>query len=199
MFGLLQLSHTDPSKTEMEEEISHSSQGCDPLEVQKLSLDDIKGLVHTTQKVSILPFGTVNVHANTSVKGHCMQVQVLMELMLGPQLPAAVVLTATYGELDPGASRVPICLQNLSAHTVEIPTKAVVGQVPAYQVPLVVHPTKTIEETHNKSPRGWVVEALDLQGLKEWPESEQKEARELLFKWEHLFVHSNLDLGKTSD
>ena len=42
------------------------------------------------------------------------------------------------------------------------------------------------------------MEALDLQGLKEWPESEQKQARELLLKWEHLFPHSDLDLGKTS-
>ena len=42
------------------------------------------------------------------------------------------------------------------------------------------------------------LEALDLQGLKEWPESEQKQARELLLKWEHLFAHSNLDLGKTA-
>ena len=42
------------------------------------------------------------------------------------------------------------------------------------------------------------MEALDLQGLKEWPESEQKQARELLLKWEHLFVHSDLDLGKTA-
>ena len=40
--------------------------------------------------------------------------------------------------------------------------------------------------------------ALDLQGLKEWPESEQKQARELLLKWEHLFTHSNLNLGKTA-
>ena len=42
------------------------------------------------------------------------------------------------------------------------------------------------------------MEALDLQGLKEWPESEQKQARELLLKWEHLFAHNDLDLGKTA-
>ena len=58
-----------------------------------------------------------------------MQVHVLTELTPGSQLPAAVVLTVTYGELHPGSSRVPICLCNLSNHTVEIPTKAVVGQV----------------------------------------------------------------------
>ena len=70
--------------------------------------------------------------------------------------------------------------------------------VPVNQVPLVVHPTRTTEESHNKSQKGWVLEALDLQGLNEWPEPEQKQARELLLKWEHLFVHSDLDLGKTA-
>ena len=62
--------------------------------------------------------------ANTSVRGHCMQVHVLVELMLSPKLQPAVVPTATYGELHPGSSRVPVCLCNLSAHTVEMPTKA---------------------------------------------------------------------------
>ena len=128
-----------------------------------------------------------------------MQVHVLMELTLSPQLPAAVVSTATYGELHPGSSRVPVCLHNLSTHAVEIPTKAVVGQVvPANQVPPVVHPTRTAEETNNPPSKGWILEALDLLGLTEWPESEQKQARELLLKWEHLFVHSDLDLGKTA-
>ena len=95
---------------------------------------------------------------------------------------------ANYGELHPGSSRVPVCLHNLSTHAVEIPAKTVVGQViPANQVPLVVHPTRTAKETVTKAPKGWVLEALDLQGLKEWPESEQKQARELLLKWEHLF------------
>ena len=58
-----------------------------------------------------------------------MQVHVLTELALGPQLLAAVIPTATYGELCPGSSRVPVCLCNLSTHAVEIPTKTVVGQV----------------------------------------------------------------------
>ena len=72
-----------------------------------------------------------------------------------------------------------------------------VGQVvPANQVTLVVHLTRTAKETNNQASKGWVLEALDLQGLTEWPESEQKRARELLFKWEHLFAHSDLDLIK---
>ena len=68
----------------------------------------------------------------------------------------------------------------------------------ANQVPLVVHLTKTAKETNKQTSKGWVLEALDLQSLTEWPESEQKQARELLLKWEYLFVHSDLDLGKTA-
>ena len=42
------------------------------------------------------------------------------------------------------------------------------------------------------------MEAVDPQGLTEWPESEQRQARDLLLKWEHLFAHSDLDLSKTA-
>ena len=199
MLGLLQLSHSGSHKNSLGKGAKHSSQKGEPVEVWKFSLDDIKGLVCTTQKVTIPPFGTVNVHASTSVKGHCMWVHVLTEPMPGPQLPAAVVPMAAYGELHPGSSRVPICLCNLNAHTIEIPTKAMVGQVaPANQVPPVVHLTRTTKEMSNKASKGWDLEALDLQGLTEWPESEQEQAGELLLKWEHLFAHSDLHLGKTT-
>ena len=162
-------------------------------------MDDVKGAVHTTQKVTIPPFQTMTVKGNAGVKGHCMKMHVLTEPALGPQLPAAVVPIATYGELHPGSSRVPICLHNMSLRAIEVPAKTMVGQVvPANQVPPVVHLTRTTTETNTKSPKGWVLEALDLQGLQEWPESEQEQARELLLKWEHLFMQNNLDLGKTA-
>ena len=81
----------------------------------------------------------------------------------------------------------------------DIPTKMVIGQiVPANQVPLVVHLTRTAAETKHPAQKGWILEALDPQGLKEWPGSVQKQARELLLKWEQLFTHSDLDLGKTT-
>ena len=56
-----------------------------------------------------------------------MQIHVLTEPALSPLLPAAVVPTATYGELHPGSLRVPVCLCNLSACAVDVPTKMVVG------------------------------------------------------------------------
>ena len=151
-------------------QVSHSSLRDDPVEVQKFCLNNVRGPVHTTWKVTVSPFSTVSMHANSSVKGHCMWVHVLTELMPGPQLPSAVVPMVTYGDLHLGPSRVPICLYNLSALTVESPTKAVVGQVaPTNQVPLVVHPTRTSEESNCKPQKGWVLKALDLQGPNNWP------------------------------
>ena len=188
MLGSLQLSCSSSGVSEMKEGANCSPEKSDSLEVQYFWLDDVKGPVHTTQKVTIPPFSTVNVQTNTSVRGHCMWVHVLMELVLSPQLLAAVVPITTYGELCPGSSRVPVCLCNLSTHAVEIPTKTVVGQIaPANQILLVVHLTRTAEETNTQAPKGWVLEALYLQGLTEWPESEQEWAMELLLKWEHLF------------
>ena len=192
MSGSLQLSHSSSEKLKIE----NFSRENDPVEVQKYQLDGVKGAVlhHTEGHNSTL--------SNHKYKSKCWcqrALHVLKEPALGPQLPAAVVPIATYGELHPGSLRVPVCLHNMSVYAVEIPAKTVVGQViPANQVPPVVHLTRTAKETATKAPKGWVLEALDLQGLKEWPESEQKQARELLLKWEHLFAHSDLDLGKTA-
>ena len=46
--------------------------------------------------------------------------------------------------------------------------------------------------------KGWILEALNLQGLEEWLKAEQVQGRELLLKWEHLFACNDLDVGKTS-
>ena len=39
----------------MEKEVIHSSPRDDPMEVEEFSLDDVRGLVHTTWKVTIPP------------------------------------------------------------------------------------------------------------------------------------------------
>ena len=124
------------------------------------------------------PFSTISVHGNTSVRGHCMLIHMFAERMPSPQLPTAVVLTVTYGELHLGSSWVPICLCNLSTHSIEIPTKTVLGQViPANQVSPVVLPVGTLKESNSNPQKGWVFETLDLQGLGEWPKTEQGLAR----------------------
>ena len=192
MSGSLHLPHTSSNATGVEKEVIHSSLRGDPMEVREFCLNNIRGSVHTTWKVTIPPFSTISVHANSSVKGHCMWVHVLMEPMPGPQLPAVVVPMVTYRELHLGSLRVPICLHNLDTCSMEIPGKTVVGQVaPANQVPWVVLLMRTSKDSNGRPQKGWVLEILDLQGLKEWPKLEQEQARELLLKWEHLFAHNN--------
>ena len=81
-----------------------------------------------------------------------------------------VVPTATYGEVHPGSLRVPVCLHNLSAYAIDVPTKTVVGQVvPANQIHLVVHLTDCGRD-QSPSTKGMGFGGLYLQGLKEWPE-----------------------------
>ena len=80
MSGSLQLFHSSSEKLKLE----NFSGEDDPVEVWKYQLDGVKGAVHTTQKVMIPPFQTINIKANAGVKGHCMKVHVLMEPALGP-------------------------------------------------------------------------------------------------------------------
>ena len=68
MLGSLQFFCGSSDENKIGEGAKCSSQKSDPLEVQKFQLDDVKGLVCTTQKVTIPPFSTVNVWANASVR-----------------------------------------------------------------------------------------------------------------------------------
>ena len=175
MSGSLWLPHMSSNKTGVEKEVIHSSPRGDTVEVNEFCLDDVRDPVHTTWKITISPFSTISVHGNTSVRGCCMWVHVLMEPMPGPQLPTAVVLTATYGELHPGSSRVPICPHNLGTHSIKIPAKTVVGQVmAANQVPMAVLPKRTSGGSDSNPQKEWVLEALDLKGIGEWPKPEQE-------------------------
>ena len=72
MLGSLQLSCNDSGQCEVTTGVASSIHQGGTVEVQKFQLNDVKGLVCTTQKVTIPPFSTVNIWANTSVKGHCM-------------------------------------------------------------------------------------------------------------------------------
>ena len=56
----------------------------------------------------------------------------------------------------------------------------------------------TLGESAHGMWKDWILDELNLQGLEDWPEEEQNQARELLTRWEHLFSHSDLDQGKMS-
>ena len=121
--GYYSYPYTGSNGTGVEKDVAPSYLRIDSLEVKEFCLDDVWDPVHTTWRVTIPPFSTISVHSHTSVKGHCMLVHVLTEPMPGPQLPTAVVLTVTYGELHPGSSEVPISVHNMSTHSIKIPQK----------------------------------------------------------------------------
>ena len=115
------------------------------------------------------------------------------------QLPASIVPAAMYGELHLGSSQVQMCLRNLGAHPIVVPTKVIIGKVvPANQVPLVTLLTGTLGGSVSGLQEDWILDELNLQGLEDWPKDEQRQARELLTRWEHLFAHSDLDLRNMS-
>ena len=132
-----------------------------PTTPKEFCLDDVEGHLHSTLRVTIALFGTINIHGNTDIWGNCMQVHVLAEPAQDLQLPASMVPTATKGELYPGSSQVPICPRNLSAHPIIIPTKVVVGEVAqANKLLLVVLPMETLGKS---AP--WLPERLDPGGI----------------------------------
>ena len=175
MSGSLQLPHTDlKGNGEVGKEVTPST-GPNPMASREFCLDDVWRPVHTTRRITIPPFGTISIHGNTGVWGHCMQVHMLTEPACGAQLPISMVLTATYGELHLRSSQVPICLRNLSVHAIEVPTKAIVGKVtPANWVPPMVLLMETSEGSTHNPQKGWILEELNLQGLEEWPKVEQE-------------------------
>ena len=135
----------------------------------KFQLDDVIGPVHTIQKVTILPFGTINcrpipVLGNTA----CRFMSSWNQYMVPSGSGTYIYLWGTTSWLLKSTS-LPVQLECPCCGSTQ---KAVVGQVvPANQVPLVVHPTRTAEETNNQASKGWVLEALNLPSLTEWPGS----------------------------
>ena len=135
---------------------------------KEFSLDDVHGHVHTTQRVTIPPFGIINIHGN--IQGHCIWVNVFVKPAWGP---SCLLLNTKYGELHPVSSWVPISSRNLSTHPIIIPTKVVVGKVtPANWVPLVALPVDALGELTHDLQKDWILEELNHQGLEEWPKEE---------------------------
>ena len=109
-----------------------------------------------------------------------MWVKILAEPAQGPQLPTSVVPTTTCGELDPGSSQVPICLRNLSAHPIVIPTKLVVGKVTlANQLQLVVFLMGTSGESTCRPWQGLILEGIEPPGHRAVAQGGRKSGQEV--------------------
>ena len=80
----------------------------------EFDLDQVKGKVKLTKKVTLTPFETIQVSAKSSVRGHYKRVLVIME-KLNTNANSAIEPVNIYSILYPGSDRVQIALRNLLA------------------------------------------------------------------------------------
>ena len=130
----------------------------------------------------------------------------------------AVATVPRYSYLHQHSSRVGIGLCNLTSRPVTIKAKTPVAQITAANVippmlaPKVIIKSNTVgkqEETDaSKGAQGAtklspeklekLFSKLDLSGIADWSEQEQKEVKDLITEFGSIFALDDMDLGKTS-
>ena len=175
MSGSLQLPCAGSKGTRVEKEVIHSSPRVDTVEVKEFHLDNVQGPVCTTLRVTIPPIWYNQCTWQYQCQGTLYVGPPADRANARPPVAFSSGAICDLKELHLGSSQGSICLCNLIVHSIEIPTKTVVGQVvPANQVPLVVLPAGTLGESISNPQKGWILEALDLQGLGNGPNLSKK-------------------------
>ena len=80
----------------------------------EFDLDQVKGKVKLTKKITLAHFETIQVSAKSSIRGHYKRVLIIME-KLNANTDSVVEPVNRYSVLHPGSDRVQIVLRNLSA------------------------------------------------------------------------------------
>ena len=188
-------------------------------------LDQVKGDLKLTKKVTLAPFETIKISGMSKVQGHEKRVNVITESTNKNNMVNGSVCTVPcYTTLKPGSRKVHVALRNISCKTVTLTAKTAVGKIsaanaiphmlaPKHSTENPVHSTKPKssskqgEETKSKSKEKEKVPKekldklfakLDLSGIENWETEEQKEVRDLIEEYAFLFALDDLDLGKTS-
>ena len=104
-----------------------------------------KQTVKTTKTITLPPFSTTIVHGHTKLKGHGLKLNLIAEPFIDSQLPSNIQCTPTYCTLEPGSNRVTVCLRNISARKIIVPSKTIVCQI---QLANMIPPI----QTSNSSP-----------------------------------------------
>ena len=153
-----------------------------------------KRAIKTTKPVTLPPFSTIVVKGNTKFKSHGMRLNLIVESYDGTQLPSGIQCTPSYCTMEPGSSRVSVGLRNLSARPITIPLQSVVGHLQQATIQKV-HASESKQGSTDKGG-AWVLDQLNLEGLEQWTDDQQKAAKELLVASADVFSKDDLDLGK---
>ena len=88
-----------------------------------------KCFIETTKPVTLPPFSTTTMKGSTKPRSYDMRLNLIVETLESTQLPSSVQCTPTYCILQPGSNRVAVGLKNISAKSITIPSRVVVGQL----------------------------------------------------------------------
>ena len=86
--------------------------------------------------------------------------------------------------------------RNLSSRSITIPSQSVVGQLQQATIQKVQTSGKQNKQCSTGKEEAWVLDQLNLEGLDNWTEDQQRAAKELLIDAADVFSKDDLDLGK---
>ena len=155
-----------------------------------------KRSIKTTKPIILPPFSTTMVKGSTKFRSHCMRLNLIAESPSGTQLPSGIQCTPIYCTLEPGSNRVAVGLRNLSSRSITIPLWSVVGQLEQATIQKVQSSGKQNKQGPIGKEGAWVLDQLNLQGLDNWTEDQQRVAKDLLVDSADVFSKDDLDLGK---
>ena len=176
------------------------------LDIPKYDLEWVKGKIHTMREVVIPPFGATIFKGIVNLTTHTKCWYVAAELVMG--YSENTILAKSYGVLKLGRGKIDLCLRNHSAMQIVLPKQTAVREITAANLILALLALKPIghgvgekeatgekKKTENQKE---LLDNIDLTGVEEWSQNEQKEAWELLIEYGGNFAMSDMDLGKTS-
>ena len=175
-------------------------------------LEQVKGPVRTTKAITLNPFETLSISAQSTVRGHHKRVHVVTERVQKNPGPAVVSVNG-YSVLHPGSSRVQVALRNLTAKAVTIRPKAIVATISAgNEVPKMLAPKTDLvngQEIKKESGKGidltplskekqeLLMTKLDLSGIEKWNDNERQSVYQLFQDFGSIFALDANDLGHT--
>ena len=125
-----------------------------------------------------------------------MRLNLIAESSDGTQLPSGVQCTPTYCTVEPGSSRVSVGLRNVSSRSITIPSRSAVGQLQQAAIQKVQISGKQNKQGPTGKEGAWVLDQLNLEGLDNWTEDQQRAPKELLVDSADVFSKDDLGLGK---
>ena len=121
-----------------------------------------KYLIRTTKPMILSPFSTTTIRGSTKLRSHGMRLNLIAEPSNCTQLPASVQCTPTYCILEPGSNSVVVGLKNISAKTITIPSRVVVGRLQQARVVADDKSSKIKQDPTGGEGGSWILDQLSL-------------------------------------